>query len=52
MQDMKRTYDDFLLLMQKKSVKNDNPKKFKKEIMNSLWYRQVTNRADLLLSSL
>lgn len=85
MQDMKRTYNDFLLLMQKKeavnltkeqqrilyemsytmgvdklatfnklwkSVKNDNPKKFKKEIMNSLWYRQVTNRADLLLSSL
>ena len=85
MQDMKRTYEDFTLLMQKKdavnltkeqqrilfemsytmgvdklasfdklwkSVKMDNPKKFKKEIMNSLWYRQVTNRADLLLSSL
>ena len=35
-----------------KSVKRDNPKKFKKEIQNSLWYKQVGNRADLLLSSL
>lgn len=84
-QDMKRTYNDFVLLLQKKqavnltveqqrvlyemaftmgvdklstfeqlwkSVKRDNPKKFKREIQNSLWYKQVGNRANILLSSL
>lgn len=83
--DMKRTYDDFVLLLQKKhavnltadqqrilyemaftmgidklstfeqlwkSVKRDNHKKFKREIQNSLWYKQVGSRADILLSSL
>lgn len=83
--DMKRTYDDFKLLLQRKnavnlspeqqiilydmsysmgvdklstfdklwkSVKRENPKKFKKEIQNSLWYRQVGSRADILMSSL
>lgn len=35
-----------------KSVENQNYNKFKKEIKNSLWYRQVGNRAELLLSSL
>lgn len=35
-----------------KSVKRDNPTKFKREIQNSLWYKQVGNRANLLLSSL
>lgn len=85
LQDMKRTNDDLVMLMQKKnavnltkeqqrilfemaytmgidklstfdklwkSVKMENDKKFKKEIKNSLWYRQVSNRADILLSSL
>ena len=35
-----------------RSVQRDNPKKFKKEIQNSLWFRQVGDRAELLLSSL
>lgn len=35
-----------------KSVKNQNDNKFKKEIKNSLWYRQVGERGELLLSSL
>lgn len=35
-----------------KSVEHGNEKKFKKEIKNSLWYKQVGNRADLLLSYL
>lgn len=35
-----------------KSVKNENPHKFKKEIEVSLWYKQVGNRAEMLLSSL
>lgn len=85
LKDMERTYNDFTLLLQKKSavnlskeqqrilyemsftmgvdklsrfnklwksIENDNPKRFKKEIKSSLWYRQVTNRADILLSSL
>lgn len=84
-QDMTRTYNDFVLLLQKKhavnlsgdqqrilyemaftmgvdklstfeqmwkSVKRENPTKFKKEIQNSLWYKQVGTRADILLSSL
>lgn len=83
--DMKKTYNDFTLLLQRKhavnltpeqqrilyemaftmgvdklstfeqlwkSVKRENPKKFKREIQNSLWYKQVGNRADILLSSL
>lgn len=83
--DMKRTHDDFVLLLQRKhavnlsheqqrilydmafsmgvdklstfeklwkSVQRENPQKFKKEIQNSLWYRQVGTRADILLSSL
>ena len=84
-QDLKRTYDDFALLLQRKnavnlsieqqrilfemtftmgsdkvstftqlwkSVQRDNPKKFKREIENSLWYKQVGSRADILMSSL
>lgn len=84
-QDLKRTYDDFTLLLQRKqatnltkeqqrvlyemaftmgvdklatfeklwkSVKHENHKRFKQEVKNSLWYKQVQNRADLLLSSL
>lgn len=35
-----------------KSVENGNGRKFKKEIQNSLWYKQVRNRADILMSSL
>lgn len=35
-----------------KSVKNSNQVKFKKEIEVSLWYKQVGNRAEILLSSL
>lgn len=35
-----------------KSVDNQNDNKFKKEIKNSLWYRQVGNRAELLVSNL
>lgn len=83
--DMSRTMDDFILLLQRKraveltvdqqrilfemaytmgcdklakfnkmwkSVEHSNSHKFKKEIKNSLWYSQVGNRADLLLSSL
>ena len=84
--DMKRTMDDFVLLLQRKravdltvdqqrilyemaftlgvdklsrfnkmwkSVENNNQRKFKKEIKNSLWYNQVgSNRVDLLLSSI
>ena len=85
LQDLKRTYNDFITLMKKKnavnltkdqqrilfdmsytmgvdklasfnklwkSVEAENHKKFKREIKNSLWYRQVTNRADTLLSSI
>lgn len=35
-----------------KAVRNDNPRKFKKEIEGSLWFKQVGNRAEILLSSL
>lgn len=85
LQDMERTYNDFILLLQRKnavnlnkdqqrilfemaftmgvdklatfnklwkSVKHENHNKFKKEIQSSLWYKQVSNRADILLSSL
>lgn len=85
LQDLKRTNDDFLILLKKrnavnlsknqqrvlfemaftlgidklnkfnrlwKSIEMQNDKNFKKEIKNSLWYRQVTNRADILLSSI
>lgn len=85
LQDMERTYNDFILLLQRKnavnlnkdqqrilfemaftmgvdklatfnklwkSVKHENHTKFKKEIQSSLWYKQVSNRADILLSSL
>lgn len=84
-QDMKKTREDFILLLKRKnavnlsveqqrvlyemafnmgvdklstfgklwkSVERQNEKKFKKEIENSLWYRQVGNRAEMLLSSL
>lgn len=34
------------------SVRNENPRKFKKEIEGSLWFKQVGNRAEILLSSL
>ncbi|SOK58992.1 hypothetical protein [Yersinia phage fHe-Yen9-03] len=35
-----------------KSVEHSNPHKFKKEIKSSLWYSQVGNRAEILLSSI
>lgn len=35
-----------------KSVQHQNDKKFKKEIKNSLWFRQVGQRGEMLLSSL
>lgn len=83
--DMKRTYDDFTLLLQRKNavnltkdqqrilydmaysmgvdkldkftrlwkaVQHGNDRKFKKEIEGSLWFKQVGNRAEILLSSL
>ncbi|AZU98158.1 tail lysozyme [Salmonella phage SE_PL] len=83
--DMKRTYDDFTLLLQRKnavnlskeqqrllyemaftlgvdklstfekmwtSVKHGNDVKFKKEIENSLWFRQVGKRAHILVDNL
>lgn len=34
------------------SVRHENHRKFKKEIKESLWYKQVGNRAEILLSSL
>lgn len=83
--DMKRTYDDFTLLLKRKNavnltkdqqrilydmsysmgvdkldkftmlwkaVQSGNHRKFKKEIEGSLWFKQVGNRASILLSSL
>lgn len=35
-----------------KSVEHGNSHKFKREIKSSLWYKQVGNRAEMLLSSL
>ena len=35
-----------------KSVENNNQHKFKKEIANSLWYKQMGNRAVVLVSNL
>lgn len=83
--DLKRTYTDFVLLLQRKratdlspekqrvlfemaftmgvdklstfkgmwrSVERNNDKRFKHEIKSSLWYTQVKNRADILLTDI
>lgn len=84
-QDMKKTREDFILLLKRKnavnlsieqqrilyemafnlgidklstfnklwkSVERGNDKRFKREIENSLWYRQVGNRAEMLVATL
>lgn len=81
--DMKKTMNDFTLLLQRKHATNlsieqqrvlyemafnmgvdklskfskmwkhkDNDHKFKREVKDSLWYKQVGNRADLLIGML